>query len=96
MHTIFRRERDYTQPLELVDSGREDTQDSDEMETGDEVEGRPSDISQYCDVGPPNRGDLTDGDCTSTHNIQLASAYRLNKLLTVPDGDPQLPPPSPR
>jgi hypothetical protein len=49
---------EYTQPLELVNSGRENTQkDSDEMETGDEVEGRPSDISQCSDVAPPTCGD---------------------------------------
>jgi hypothetical protein len=35
------QEGKYTQPLELMDSGREDTQkDIDEMETGDEVDGR--------------------------------------------------------
>jgi hypothetical protein len=56
------QEGEYTQPLELVDSGREDTQkDSDEMENEDEVDGRPSDISQCSDVDPPTRVDRKRG-----------------------------------
>lgn len=62
------QEGEYTQPLELVNSRKKDTQnDSDEMETGDEVDGRPSDISQCSDVYPPTRGDRKKGDYT--HNI---------------------------
>jgi hypothetical protein len=80
------QEGEYTQPLELVESSREDTQkDSDEMETGDEVDGRPPDISQCSDVDP-TRGNRKKGDYA--HNIQPASTYRLTKLPTVPDGGP--------
>jgi hypothetical protein len=55
-HSIH--EGEFTQPLELVDSGRENThKDYDEMETGDEAYGRPSDISQCSEGDPPTSGD---------------------------------------
>jgi hypothetical protein len=85
------QEGEYTQPLELVNSGRKDTQkDSDEMETGDEFDGRPSDTSQCSDIKPPTRGDLRKGDYT--HYTQSASAYRLKKTPTLPDRKPQISP----
>jgi len=66
-----------TQPLELVDSGREDTQDSDGMETGDEAAGLPLDMDQRREVNPLSRGDHKKWD--HANNVQTASNYWLTK-----------------
>jgi len=80
-----------TQTQELVETGREDTRkDSNEMETGDEVEEMTHYIS--CEGTPTHQHRETIKKRDYIHNIQHASMYQMSKDLHVKDEDPPLPP----
>jgi hypothetical protein len=75
-----------TQPLELVDNGRKDTQkDSDGMETGDKAAGLPLDMDHRREVDLLSHGERKKRD--HANNVQTASNYRLMKDPPVMDGN---------